>query len=49
MYSYNEEKEKTPMRITLENGVEAKGVYIGLRIDPGNIASWKKMVPDKTL
>ena len=33
MYNYNEEKQKTPMRIKLENGVEARGIYIGLRID----------------
>ena len=34
MYNYNEERQKTPMRIKLENGVEARGIYIGLRIDP---------------
>ena len=42
MYSYNEEKQKTPMRITLENGVEAKGVYIGLRIDPETLPHGKE-------
>ena len=41
MYNYNEEKQKTPMRIKLENGVEARGIYIGLRIDPETLPHGK--------
>lgn len=41
VYDYNEEKQKTPMRITLENGVTAKGIYIGLRIDPETLPHGK--------
>ena len=41
MYNYNEGKQKTPMRITLENGVTVKGIYIGLRIDPETLPHGK--------
>lgn len=41
MYSYDGEKQKTPVRITLENGVEAKGIYIGSRIDPETLPHGK--------
>ena len=41
VYDYNEEKQKTPMRIKLENGVEARGIYIGLRIDPETLPHGK--------
>ena len=41
MYNYNEERQKTSMKIKLENGVEAKGIYIGLRIDPETLPHGK--------
>lgn len=41
MYNYNEEKQKTPMRIKLESDVEARGIYIGLRIDPETLPHGK--------